>query len=308
MGTDNHQRLLAQRPHGPYEPRQAAIGSPEPSHSGWMARHDQAAACTPGAAPCRDAGVGAPRGRPDGAHHGQGHRLQSEYRVALLRDADEPARPIDNDHRTSTSRCRTSGGHPLRPRGSTRARDDPRLFAAPDSSGAKRPCPVARREDCPSSSMTAVPRSSSRRTQPRSPTRRVSLEGGQGPAESNRARTGRHPGPAGRPRSVPRRSVHSVHVRDRQIRVTLRIIDQPLKRCTWSSTGAASQVHGRRELALRNPSVHGRTTQRSDPDHVGHAKECRTCRGPELNVAAVGIVFECMTNPRNGARPSRACV
>ena len=68
---------------------------------------------------------------------------------ALLRDSDGPARPIDNDHTTSTSRCRTSGGHPLRPRAPTPAGNGPRLFAAPDFFGAKRSCPVARREDWP---------------------------------------------------------------------------------------------------------------------------------------------------------------
>jgi len=44
-------------------------------------------------------------------------------RLTLLRDADGPARPVDNDHTTSTSRCRTSGGHWLRSRAPTRARE-----------------------------------------------------------------------------------------------------------------------------------------------------------------------------------------
>ncbi len=211
---------------------------------------------------------------------------------ALLRDSDGPARPIDNDHTTSASRCRTSGGHPLRPRAPTRARNGPRLFAAPDFFGAKRSCPVARREDCPSLSMTAALRSSFRRTQPRTPTCRVSVEGGQRSAESNRARIGKHLGPAGRPRSITRCSVHSAQVRDRRIRVTVRIFDPPLKRCTRPSAGASSQVHGRRKLAVGDPSVHGGTTQRGDPDHVGHAKERRAGRRLKVNIAAVGVGFD----------------
>lgn len=93
----------------------------------------------------------------------------------------------------------------------------------------------------------------------------------------------------GAPRS---RSVHSARVRDGRIRVTIRIIDPPLNRCTRPSAGAPSQVYGRRELAVGDPSVHGRAAQGGDPDHIGHAKECRTGRGLKINIAAVGMGFD----------------
>jgi hypothetical protein len=87
-------------------------------------------------------------------------------------------------------------------------------------------------------------------------------------------------------------SVHAVQMRHWRIRIAVRIIDPPLKRCTGPSTGAPSQVHGGRELPFCDSSIHGRATQCSDANHVRHAKECRRTAGLRNEFMTVDMMFE----------------
>ncbi|BEP48542.1 hypothetical protein GmRootV116_22380 [Variovorax sp. V116] len=93
-GTDNHHRLSTQRPRGLHEPREAAMGSCEPSHSGWM--HDAIKrppyttsgppAEMPAFAPAHPLGDQTMRAMVRSVG------CSPKRRVALLRDADGPAR------------------------------------------------------------------------------------------------------------------------------------------------------------------------------------------------------------------------